>query len=232
MIEEAAGLDRDGRLAWIAEHDPDRALALLAAPAAARDAIALLFLLDLRLGAVADRPGEPAATLLRLAWWRDALTALDTAPPPPEPLLRALVTILLPLGIPGTALARLAEGWLALAEDPASPAAVDEHGAERGGTLFEVAGRLCGLADDRLAVAGAGWALAERAANLDDPAIVEPFIEGAKARFAMLGHGRWPRRLRALGTLVVLARHDLGRRGRRSAGSRLLRAFRHRVTGS
>ncbi len=232
MIEETAETEQVSRLTWVAERDPDRALALLAAPAAVRDALTLLFVLDLRLAAIADRGGEPAAALLRLAWWRDALTALDGAPAPAEPMLRAVSETLLSRGVSGAALARIAEGWLALAEDDlAGQAAIDEHAAERGGTLFSVAGRLCGVDDDRLALAGAGWALAERAAHADDPLVAARLAEAARARFAGLGTARWPRRLRVLGTLVALARHDLARKTRRSRAARLLRALRHRVTG-
>jgi phytoene synthase len=230
MVERRKGREDRSSLRALAERDPDRALALLAAPAAARDALALLFLLDLRLGAVADRGGEPAAALLRLAWWRDALTALDQAPAPPEPLLRALAAGVLPHGVPGAALARLAEGWLALAEDAGDPAAVEEHAVERGGGLFVIAGRLCGVDDARLGDAGAGWALAERAGHAEG-SVAAGLAAGARLRFAALGDARWPRRLRAPGTLVALARLDLAHGRRRAPAARLLRALRHRLTG-
>ena len=232
MSQEAVETEWMSRLSWVAERDPDRSLALLAAPAAVRDSLALLFVIDLRLAAVADRGGEPAAALLRLAWWRDALTALDTAGAPPEPMLQAVSRILVSRGISGESLARIAEGWLALAEDDAAGrAAIDEHAAERGGALFTLAGRLCGADDDRLALAGAGWALAERAVRESDPAVAARLASAARNRLADLGRARWPRRLRALGTLAVLARHDLERKGRRSPAARLLRALRHRITG-
>jgi phytoene synthase len=129
-------------------------------------------------------------------------------------------------------LARIAEGWLALAEDESGDqAAIDEHAVERGGTLFAVAGRLCGVDDDRLELAGAGWALTDRAAHADDPDLAARLTDAARARLAGLAVARWPRRLRVLGTLVVLARHDLARKGPRSPRARLLRALRHRLTG-
>ncbi len=232
MIEETSETERMSRLTWVAERDPDRALALLAAPAAVRESLTLLFVIDLRLAAVADRGGEPGAALLRLAWWRDALTALDRAAAPPEPMLRAVSRLLVSRGISGASLARIAEGWLALAEDDeVSQSAIDEHAAERGGTLFAIAGELCGGGDDRLSTAGAGWALAERARHAGDPALVGRLAAAAGARFADLGGWRWPRRWRVLGTLVVLARHDLERGARRSRPARLLRALRLRFTG-
>ena len=233
MIERPTESERISRLTWVAERDPDRALALLAAPAAVRESLTLLFVLDLRLAAVADRGGEPGAALLRLAWWRDALTALDKAAAPAEPMLQAVTTMLISQGIPGASLARIAEGWLALTEDDSTgQAAIDEHAAERGGTLFAIAGRLCGVDDDRLDLAGAGWALADRAGHADDPAVAARLGEAARLRFARLGTSRWPRRLRVLGTLVVLARHDLERKNRRSRPARLWRALRHRITGA
>jgi phytoene synthase len=140
--------------------------------------------------------------------------------------------MLISQGISGATLARIAEGWLALAEDDtADEAAIDEHASERGGTLFAAAGRLCRVDDDRLELAGAGWALAERAGHADNPALAVRFAEAARARFAGPGLTRWPRRLRVLGTLVVLARHDLQAPDRRSGRARLLRALRHRITG-
>jgi phytoene synthase len=232
MIARSAESERTSQLTWVARRDPDRALALLAAPAAARDALTLLFVLDLRLAAVADRQGEAAAALLRLAWWRDALTALDNAAAPAEPMLQAVSKILISQGITGASLARIAEGWLALVEGEfTDPAAIDEHGAERGGSLFTIAGRLCGVADDRLALAGAGWALAERAGQIGDSVLAARLGEAARARLARLGSFRWPRRLRVLGTLVVLARRDLDQPARRSRPARLLRALHHRITG-
>jgi len=232
VIEESYETERMSRLTWIAERDPDRALALLAAPAEVRESLALLFVLDLRLAAVADRAGEPAAALLRLAWWRDALTSLDKAAAPAEPMLRAVATLLVSQGISGASLGRIAEGWLALVEGEfTDPAAIEEHAAERGGGLFAIAGRLCGLEDNRLGLAGAGWALAERAGHAGDPALAARLGDAARARFAGLDSSSWPRRLRVLGTLVVLARHDLARPARRSRPGRLLRALCHRITG-
>jgi len=231
VIEESSESERISQLNWVAERDPDRALALLAAPAAVRESLTLLFALDLRLAAVADRIGEPAAALLRLAWWRDALTALDAAIPA-EPMLQAVSKLLISRGISGATLARIAEGWPALAEDEAlPPPAIDEHGAERGGALFMIAGRLCGADDARLAVAGAAWALADRAAHAQDPALAARLAEAARTGFDKLGNAAWPRRLRVLGTLVALARQDLGPKGPRSRLVRLLRALRHRLTG-
>jgi phytoene synthase len=231
VIEELAETEWTSRLTWVAERDPDRALALLAGPKAARDSLILLFILDLRLAAVADRDGEPAAAMLRLAWWRDALTALDTARAPAEPMLQAISRQLLSRGISGGTLARIAEGWLALAEDEAAgEAAMAEHAAERGATLFSVAARLCGVDDAPVAAAGAAWALAERATRAD-PALRARLGEAASRRFATLPTDRWPRRLRVLGTLVVLARHDLAAKSRTTPRARFWRALRHRLTG-
>jgi phytoene synthase len=232
VIETWPETKRAAQLTWVAERDSDRALALLAAPAAARDALTLLFVLDLRLAAIADRPGEPAAAMLRLAWWREALTALDGAAAPAEPMLQSICKHLISRDISGDSLARIAEGWLALVEDDApGQAAIDEHAAERGATLFTIAGRLCGLEDDRLGPAGAGWALADRAAHAADSVVAARLREAARAHLDGLDRGRWPRRLRVLGTLVALARHDLDRGARRSRPARLWRALRHRITG-
>jgi hypothetical protein len=79
--------------------DPERALTLVYAPARVRPALAALWRLDERLGSVVATTTEPMIGAIRLAWWREALEALDRGGPPDEPLLCEIGETLLPLGI-------------------------------------------------------------------------------------------------------------------------------------
>lgn len=184
--------------------DPERALALAYAPAARRRALNLLWALDERLGAVLDVAQEPMIRAIRLAWWREALEALDGGLPPDEPLLLALAAEILPLGLSGADLAALEDGWAALADLPPD---LERHGRSRGPVLFALAARLLDGAanDERIAAAGEGWALVDRLARGEGDAGLR---NRAEARLAFAMRGRWPRALRPLGVLAALALRD------------------------
>ena len=72
--------------------DRDRYLSVLYAPAAARPALLALHGLDLELAQVVASTTEPMLGEIRLAWWRDALLALDAGQVPAQPLLALLAT--------------------------------------------------------------------------------------------------------------------------------------------
>ena len=74
----------------VTPEDPERALALSYA-VEGRDALAALLALDDALARLLRSTREPALGQMRLAWWREALERLDTAPPPAEPVLRTQV---------------------------------------------------------------------------------------------------------------------------------------------
>ena len=211
--------------------DPDVRLAIGYVPARRSDAMAALFALDERLGGIVARAREPTIGLMRLVWWRDALAALDGAPPPAEPLLAALAEC----GLAGAALAAMTAGWEALLDDPGLGGdAVAFHARERGGRLFALAGGLLGaLPEDaaRLGRAGAGWALADLARHLDQPRRAAAIRGEARTALAAALATRWPRRLRPLGQLAALALADTSRDQPLGPRRRVLRALRHQVTG-
>ncbi|MBN8814925.1 MAG: squalene/phytoene synthase family protein [Sphingomonas sp.] len=207
--------------------DPERALAMSYAPADRRAGLRALFALDAALGQVLRTTREPMVGQMRLAWWREALAKLDTAPPPAEPVLEALAADVLPLGLTGEALATMNDGWELLL-GPVDQHAIDEYGRLRGAVLFEVAGAVLGSVDDPLAEAGRGWALADLAAHLSDPVLAGiardaalPLLVGATAR-------RWSRKGRPLGALTHIARMNLA--GPATA-RRVARLAWHRLTG-
>lgn len=203
--------------------DPERALATAYAPAAARPALTALWALDATLARIVATTSDPMIGQLRLTWWHDALVALDTAPPPAEPVLRALAAA----KIGGAVLTPIVEGWEELLDPAPGPAALERHAALRGGTLFSTAADVLGSARDTAAVAGAGWALADLARRgvPNTLALAAPHLAAES--------GRWDRAGRPLGMLAKLARRDVGARTPERQGSprRLLAMATHALTG-
>jgi len=212
--------------------DPDRRLALAYAPASARAALDALWRLDVTLGAVLAGKREPMVARIRLAWWREALERLDSAPPPAEPVLQALAAHVLPAGVEGAALAALEEGWsILLAEGPLEAEGLQSYARLRGGLLFRYSAHLLG-GPDEVEPAGARWALVDLARHSTNPA------EAAAALRAAAGiapEPAWPRALRPLAMLSLLARRDLQRLPspleRQGSPARMLRLLKYRLTG-
>ncbi len=214
--------------------DPERALAVAYAPAAARPALAALWALDERLGTTVASTREAMIGRIRLAWWREALERLDTHAPPAEPLLATIAATILPRGVSGADLALLEAGWAALVDgDTPDAAAMAAHGAERGAPLFALAATILAPPADMAAVraAGAGWALADLGHRLRDPA-ARATARGLALRELAAAPRRWPSPLRPLGALTLLARADAAAETRaQGAPRRLARMALHRLTG-
>ncbi len=85
----------------------DYALALWCAPHRARAKLRIIFALDARLQMMMPRVREPILGQIKLAWWREALIALDSGDQPAEPQLQAVAGIL-GGGLTGTLLSTLA----------------------------------------------------------------------------------------------------------------------------
>jgi phytoene synthase len=184
------------------------------------------------LGVVLAAGRESMAIRIRLAWWRDALEALDREAAPPEPVLQAIQSRLLPAGISGTELAAMEEGWASLLADSLSADDLAIHAAARGGLLFRYSARLLGAPDPRADAAGEVWALVDLARrNRRAEESARAYAEAAARRTAW----RWPRPLRPLGMLAALADRDIdlgpARMERRGAPGRMWRMARHRLTG-
>jgi len=202
-------------------------------PKPRRAAIEALWRLDATLGAVLATGTDPLLSRIRLAWWRDALVALDGAPPPAEPLLQALAAHVLPARVSGAELAALEEGWAAILpgqELKEETAAL--YAARRGGTLFALSARLLGGDPALAGTGGRAWALVDLARHSSRRAEADAALRAARGATI---EGRWPKALRPLGMLVMLARRD-ARRGpdrleRFGAPSRMLRMIAHRISG-
>lgn len=176
---------------------------------------------------------EPLIKQIRLTWWRDSLEKLDQAPPPQEPVLRALADHVVPAGITGADLARMEAGWTAiLGDDPIAPDQLDLYAARRGGLMFRFSAQLLGRSSERVESAGEAWALVDLARHSSEPHDVEAALAAARTRSPPR---HWPRSLRPLGMLAALAQRDL-KRGRDrweepGAPPRAARMLRHRLTG-
>jgi phytoene synthase len=217
--------------------NPERALAIGYARASDRAALAALFGLDDALAAVLRTTREPIVGQMRLTWWHDALTRLDGAEPPAEPTLRALAAHVVPRAIRGDQLAGIAEGWEELLDvERLESAAILRFSAMRGERLFVLAGQLLGAGpEDPVVAAGAGWALADLARHLADPAAAQAAAALARTPISIATAARWSRAGRPLGALAHLARMDLDvpvdRPIPTGSPARVARLLRHRLTG-
>ena len=204
----------------------DRPIDLIVALAGRnRASLAALFALDARLAQTIASTREPIVGQMRLAWWREALVALDSTPTPAEPVLMAIASHVLPRGVPGKELGEMTTGWEAILGGEGGDAqARATHAEERGARLFAAAARILGGTGAGLAAAGRGWALADLAAHSSDAVFAAAArAEAAAAIDEGLSH-HWPVAIRPLGTLVLLIRGDVSplasdRRGWRRAYS-------------
>ncbi|MEG3179941.1 hypothetical protein [Sphingomonas sp. LT1P40] len=210
---------------------PERRMILSYSPTAtAGRGLAALLTLDDRLAETLRTTSEPMLGQIRLQWWHDALIALDTAPPPGEPVLQAIAQDVLRMGVGGSMIAGIAQGWQALLQEELDDLALRTYGA-RGRRLFELAGILAGASPaDPLTLAGEGWALAGLSGKLTDPGEAAAARAIAVESLRAATSARWSRNGRALGAMAHLARMELEGV---SEGSprRTWRALRHRFTG-
>jgi 15-cis-phytoene synthase len=211
--------------------DPEIALAISYAPRTKQAALTALFRLDEKFAEIVATTTEPMIGLMRLAWWREALEKLDRADAPAEPLLQELARSALPHGASGAALAAIEDGWTALIDGEVDAETVARHGRERGGNLFRAAGLLLGHDEARLQGTGALWALADLAHRHEHA----PVREQARLQAAAMSGvalAPWPKALRPLGMLAVLAAGDARVAERRQGHPRrLLRMLALRLTG-
>ncbi len=210
----------------------DVALALASVPEPARSAVHALWALDETLGRVLSTGREPMISRIRLAWWREALDRLDREPPPKEPMLEGLAREVLVRGVSGTELGEMEAAWALLPGDqPITREDLEAYAKARGGLLFGFTARLLG-GDGDIAPAGEAWALVDLARHSTESADVEAALAAARERKLPR---RWPKSLRPLGMLAVLAERDLKRDPSRweefGSPPRTARMLRHRLTG-
>jgi phytoene synthase len=209
---------RPRKLSVTAKALSDRDLVRLHWPRELRQAFDALFGIDDALGDVVATASQPALAAIKLAWWREALERLDSAPPPAEPRLTAAAAELLPRGISGVELAGLEEGWAALLQ----PVMDEQAVGLRGERVFALAARLLGAReiDPRAGHLWAGVDVARRLGRTPP----EPVRLGRAAR-----------NVRPLTLLSALAQRD-AERGvpleTEATPARSWTILRHRLTGS
>jgi phytoene synthase len=212
--------------------DPERELALNYATRNARPFLRALWAVDERFGAIVAGTTEPAIGEMRLLWWREALaeSANDARA---EPLIEQVADAIRQTGGDAGEWGAMAEGWHALLQQPIEAAELDRFARERGGRLFALSANILGGdVSAALTRAGQGWALTDLAYRITDPGIAAQ----ARAMAAALLETQpaWPRAMRPLGALALLAQRDaLAGREKRSQGSpgRVARMAWHRLTG-
>ena len=205
--------------ALVRDRDRDRYLATLYAPAEVRPALFALHALDLELAAVVATTTEAMLGEIRLAWWREALARLDTAPPPAQPVLAALAAYALPLGVKGQALEPLEDAFLSLLLDERlSGAALDAQLERRGGTLFGACATALGVAQPSARALGRVWALGQLVAPVGSTG---PAVDAADA-LRIAGEAlplKLAPALRPLAALAGFAARDVARVFGRDAGA-------------
>jgi phytoene synthase len=193
--------------AEVKARDRDRYLSVLYAPEAARAGMMAVHGLDLEMAQIVASTSEPMLGEIRLAWWRDALIALDSGVVPAHPLLQLLANEVLARGVAGADLAELEDRWLGLIDCDDVPVA---H-IGGGGTLFALLARLGGGDTSGARRLGEAWVAGEPPEVPVAPAL-RPLLglvqlavrDAARAR---AGHGREPRgsTLRQLRLLTSVA---------------------------
>nr|WP_279639132.1 squalene/phytoene synthase family protein [Sphingomicrobium sediminis] len=174
-------------------------MALTHFPQAVRPAVEAVLRLDATLAEVVADTTEPAVGAIRLAWWREALERLDTAPAPAEPRLAAIADHVLPRGVTGAMLSEIEDGYAALLDQQLDPDRVGQGGS----ALFNAIATLLRADDPYLAPAGA-LAMLARVRGLT-PEEVKPT---ALAKMRELKGHRFARALRPLTNLARLAARD------------------------
>jgi 15-cis-phytoene synthase len=127
----------------LSDFDPDVTIVLAYARADLRGDFAALLALDAQIGKIVRTAKEPMLARIRLAWWREQLEGLETAPPPADPILQAVRALLQRHDVNGGALVPMVNGWETLLDGPPlGKGVLTEYAAGRGGTLFEMADRI------------------------------------------------------------------------------------------
>jgi phytoene synthase len=214
--------------------DPERELALSYAPARAIRCLRALWRLDEKLGSIIAGASEATIGEMQLLWWREAVEGLDLTVPA-EPLLADIASALETTGLAGSEWGALADGWFALLQPSVEQDDLQRFADQRGARLFDISAAI--LVPDKkitLASAGQGWALSDLSFRAQDPALQTLAQSMASNFFLPNEYRRWPRALRPLGALVVVARRDMiraRRRRRLGSPSRVGRMAWHRLTG-
>ncbi|WP_375272159.1 squalene/phytoene synthase family protein [Sphingomonas sp.] len=197
----------------------------------ASSGIDALFALDRQFGDIVRTTVQPIVGQMRLTWWFEAIEALETGPPPAQPLLADLAARVLPADVGAKLLASMSEGWEVLLDDErCDPASLKEYARLRGGRLFAAAGKLMRVDAPMLEEAGMTWALADLATHVTRPDLRGRAREMACALAEQTFAGRW-RGARVLGALALDARAAMLGQGTPDGPRRAAAVARFRLFG-
>ena len=142
--------------------DPDRTLAALFAPRAARDDLFALYALNAELARIADQVTEPGLGAIRLQWWRDAIERAAAGEGGGHPVADAFGAALARRSLSRERIARLLDARNFDVGDAFMPDAptLDTYLSDTAGSMFALAGEILDAKGEKLdqAVEAAGSA--------------------------------------------------------------------------
>lgn len=135
----------------VREHDPERYLATLFAPAEAREALFALYAFDHEIARVRHVVSEPMAGMVRFQWWREALEGIEARAPRAHPVVHGLVAAGRRAGLSRARLAAAIDAREAelAGEPPADLAALERRLAAACGGITVAATEVLGDAHGR-----------------------------------------------------------------------------------
>ena len=201
--------------ALVREHDKDRFLATLFAPAAQRAPLFALYAFDLEIRHIRDRAREPMPGEIRLQWWREVISGERSGEAASHPVAAALAETLARFSLPRERLDAMVEAHAFDLYDDPMPGfdVLEAYLRATCATIFELAALICGAsaahAGERGGLAyGLTMLLRSFALNASRRQLfvpVEAFEQGAAAEEIFAGQGS-PWLTNALGMLRTRAR--------------------------
>jgi phytoene/squalene synthetase len=141
--------------------DPARFTALLAAPPAARPALATLYAFNLEIARAPWASKEPMIAEMRLQWWRDALEDVCLGTIRAHEVMQPLATLITTKNLPIDVLDRMVEArrWDIYSDAFEDEAAFDAYLNDTAGSLMWLSGKALGAGDAaEPALRDFGWA--------------------------------------------------------------------------
>ncbi len=183
----------------------EQGLALAYTPRERRAQLAAFFALDRRLAQIASKTTEPMLGQMRIAWWRDMLSAATDERPSGDEVLDAIGCHWIGRE---EALVSLVDAWeILLAQEELDESVVIEFARGRAQPFKAVARAEEQGALETIHSAGSLWALADAATHISDQAERQRFIvAGSKLDDA---GGALPRAFRGLAILRTLSQRSL-----------------------
>ncbi|GAA0765984.1 phytoene synthase [Erythromicrobium ramosum] len=191
---------------------PEAELALAWSSPKVRGPLSIALQLDRRLARIVMRTSEPMLGQMRLAWWRDALSKPVAERPRGDVVLDGIG---LHWAGSESALVAMVDGWEVLVTaDRLGQGEAAAFGTARGAFFAALASDSSAALVTRLATAGSRWAMADAAAAVSDESERAALIAAGLSTLQGETVTRFPRGLRGLAVLDVLALRALHRGGR------------------